>query len=168
MRLNALAPLALIALPLVIMATACVPRSAPPTPVPAPGPAPSPRSTPTPPPPAPVHAAWEDNPQTPGDWVYAGGVATFGLPGQPRLEFRCAGGTVRIAVLGASADLLTFRTETTQRSAPANGGVATFSARDPLLDAIAFSKGRFAVEAGNAALYPPAYPEISRVIEDCR
>jgi hypothetical protein len=42
-------------------------------------------------------------------------------------------------------------------------------AQDPLLDAMAFSKGRFAVEsAGLATLYVPPYPEVTRVIEDCR
>jgi hypothetical protein len=53
---------------------------------------------------------------------------------------------------------------------PAAGGVrAELAASDPLLDAMAFTKGRFAVEtAGQETLYVPAYPEISRVIEDCR
>ena len=33
----------------------------------------------------------------------------------------------------------------------------------------AFSKGRFAIETpGLATLYVPSYPEITRVIEDCR
>ena len=42
-------------------------------------------------------------------------------------------------------------------------------ARDPLLDAMAFSKGRFALEvAGLPTLYVPSYPEVTRVIEDCR
>lgn len=164
MRYPRLASLALIALAI----SACVPRSAPPAPTPQPVPAPAPSPTPVPPPPAPTYTKWEDNPQTPGDWVYAGGTATFGLPGQPQLEFRCAGNAVQIAVRGTSADLLTFRTETTQRSVNARDGVASLAARDPLLDAIAFSKGRFAVEAAGLALYAPAYPEISRVIEDCR
>ena len=45
----------------------------------------------------------------------------------------------------------------------------TFAARDSLLDAMAFSRGRFAVEtAGLPTLYLPSWPEISRVIEDCR
>lgn len=45
----------------------------------------------------------------------------------------------------------------------------TLAARDSLLDAIAFSRGRFAVEtAGLPTLYLPSWPEISRVIEDCR
>ena len=47
--------------------------------------------------------------------------------------------------------------------------VAALPARDPLLDAIAFSRGRFAVEvAGLQTLYLPSWPEITRVIEDCR
>ena len=42
-------------------------------------------------------------------------------------------------------------------------------AKDPILDAIAFSRGRFAFDlAGNAPLYLPSWPEVSRVIEDCR
>ena len=40
---------------------------------------------------------------------------------------------------------------------------------DPLLDAMAFSRGRFMVEArGWMPLYLPAWPEVARVIEDCR
>lgn len=47
--------------------------------------------------------------------------------------------------------------------------VARFAARDPLLDAMAFSRGRFAVEVnGLPTLYLPAWAEIGRVIEDCR
>ena len=46
---------------------------------------------------------------------------------------------------------------------------AELPARDPALDAIAFSRGRFALEtAGLATLYLPSWPEISRVVEDCR
>jgi hypothetical protein len=42
-------------------------------------------------------------------------------------------------------------------------------ARDGLLDAMAFSRGRFAVEtAGLPTLYVPSWTEVSRVIEDCR
>lgn len=43
------------------------------------------------------------------------------------------------------------------------------SARDRLLDAIAFSRGRFMVEIeGRARMILPADPAVSRVIEDCR
>jgi len=64
-------------------------------------------------------------------------------------------------------------TETTSRvldAAPDGGSVAAvLPARDPLLDAMAFSKGRFAVEvAGLPTLYLPSWIEVSRVIEDCR
>lgn len=44
-----------------------------------------------------------------------------------------------------------------------------FDPRDPLLDAMAFSRGRFAVEVqGLPTLYVPSWPEVSRVVEDCR
>jgi hypothetical protein len=47
--------------------------------------------------------------------------------------------------------------------------VARVSVQDTLLDAMAFSKGRFAIEiAGMRTLYIPSYPEVTRVIEDCR
>jgi hypothetical protein len=163
MRFTRFAPLA----PLILIA-ACVPRAEPQAPPPAPPP-PAPAPTPSPAPaPAPAPADWEDAPQTPGDWTYANGTATFGLPGQPRLTMTCAGSAVRIAVPGAAAALLTIRTETATRAVQARGGAAALPARDSLLDAMAFSKGRFAVEGGGQALYVPAWPEVSRVIEDCR
>jgi hypothetical protein len=47
--------------------------------------------------------------------------------------------------------------------------VAIRAAGDGALDQIAFSRGRFAVEApGLASLIVPAWPEVTRVIEDCR
>jgi hypothetical protein len=69
-----------------------------------------------------------------------------------------------------------IRTETAERLLTANSQsdgrpmlVATLQARDPLLDAIALSRGRFAVETGGLeTLYLPAWPEITRVVEDCR
>jgi hypothetical protein len=43
------------------------------------------------------------------------------------------------------------------------------AATDPLLDAIAFSRGRFAVEApGLPTLILPTWPEPARVVEECR
>ena len=64
-------------------------------------------------------------------------------------------------------------TETTTRlldAEPSGANLAvSLSARDSLLDAMAFSKGRFAVEAtGQPTLYLPSWIEVSRVIEDCR
>ncbi|HCY02645.1 MAG TPA: hypothetical protein DHU71_07085, partial [Erythrobacter sp.] len=46
---------------------------------------------------------------------------------------------------------------------------ATLAANDPLLDAMAVTRGRFAVETpGLSTLYLPPWAEVSRVIEDCR
>jgi hypothetical protein len=118
-----------------------------------------------------------DAPLTPGDWRYAAGAATFAGPdGRVLLTLRCSGGSVAIERTGvgaASAPSFVVRSETASRAlAPSVSGTstsATLPALDSLLDAIAFSKGRFAIEnAGSPTLYVPAYPEITRVIEDCR
>ena len=52
----------------------------------------------------------------------------------------------------------------------AESGVSVaLPANDPLLDAMVFSRGRFMVEArGWMPLYLPAWPEVARVVEDCR
>ncbi|MEO6040662.1 MAG: hypothetical protein ABIP41_02065 [Croceibacterium sp.] len=119
---------------------------------------------------------WLDMPQTAGDWHYSGGLASFGQPGAaPALTLRCdrAAGVVELARGGAGTGPMTIRTENGVRlveAAPtATQLVARIAAQDPLLDAIAYSRGRFAVEVpGSAALYIPAWPEVARVIEDCR
>jgi hypothetical protein len=47
--------------------------------------------------------------------------------------------------------------------------VVAFAAGDPILDAMAYSRGRFALEtAALPTLYLPSWPEVSRVIEACR
>ena len=52
------------------------------------------------------------------------------------------------------------------RTLPQDGRM---SAYDPLLDAMAFSRGRFLVSGGSAAvLAVPSWPEAARAIEDCR
>lgn len=54
---------------------------------------------------------------------------------------------------------------------PFHAGMAglTLPARDRLLDAIAFTRGRFMVEIeGRARMILPADPAVGRVIEDCR
>lgn len=159
---------------------ACVP---PPAPTPAPAPAPSPTRAPVlvpPPSPVPSVSHWMDFPATPGDWTYAGGVARFGPPSGAYLSMRCdrASGVVELFRSGAPGVpvQMIIRSEALERAVsaePAQGDPATLRARvparDPLLDAMAFSKGRFAVEtAGMPTLYVPSYPEVTRVIEDCR
>lgn len=69
-----------------------------------------------------------------------------------------------------------IRTETTERlltASPSSDGrpllIVELGAQDRLLDAMAFSRGRFAVETGGLpTLYLPAWAEVTRVIEDCR
>ena len=179
MRLRLLQHAAVAALACAAVA-ACVPPPAP-TPAPAPAPAPPPAPAPVPPPtPAPpFQGSWMDAPPTPGDWNYQAGIARFGEPAsEPRLTMRCdrTSGTVEIARAGSAAAPMILRAEFAElsvASAPASSVqphvIARVPARDPLLDAMAFSKGRFAVEVvGLPTLYVPSYPEVTRVIEDCR
>ena len=146
-----------------------------------PAPAPSPSPTPPPPPaPRPVEN-WQDARLTPGDWTWgmeAGrSVARFAA-GQLVLACDRAQRVVTLSrpatapgpviVTVQTSNLLRALTATPREGA--NSTVAIdISASDPLLDAMAFSRGRFAVEtAGLPPLYLPSWPEVSRVIEDCR
>lgn len=119
-----------------------------------------------------------DAPRTPGDWSYRQGRASYTSPqGAVIFTMTCERSAGRITLLraGAAPDRTTMRifTETSSRSLDSAGGTAGINAslavRDPLLDAMAFSKGRFAVEVPNTqTLYLPSWIEVSRVIEDCR
>lgn len=164
---------------LVLLSVAgCV--SPPPEP-PRPAPTPAPRPQPAPPPPA--AADWRDWPVTPGDWSYTrdgrGSRAAFGPSGgAARLVLRCDLGERRLYLSreGTSLAPVAVRTSSMTRALPvrAEGGTspriaATLAAGDPLLDAMAFSRGRFAIEqAGAPTLVLPAWAEVGRVIEDCR
>lgn len=160
--------------------------SAPP-PGPAPAPAPSPTTTAPAPLPIPAPAApnWIDNPQTPGNWRYravnGGSIAEFGdANSEPRLAIGCSAPGNQVSLIRylprpAAGGSMTVRTETATRTVTArssqdgNAVSALFAANDPLLDAIALTRGRFAVEiAGAPALYLPNWAEVTRVIEDCR
>ena len=156
--------------------SACVPKPQPapePTP-PAPTPSPAPA-----PPPAPAPRDWADLPLTPGDWRY--GVegdtpkATYGSAGGSQFSLECdrAGRRVSLVRAGATSGALTVRTSYGARALPASARgmslAATLSASDPLLDQIAFSRGRFTVEVpGAAQIVLPAWPETARVVEECR
>ena len=171
------AKLALVAA-LAALTAAC---ATPQTPMPVPASVPVPVPVPAPPPPA----DWRDAPPTPGDWRWSAASgssqASYGPAGAPPLAtLTCdmASRSVLLARAGAalSAVPMTVRTTFSLRllsSDPAAGRpgwiTARLAARDPLLDGIAFSRGRFTVEvAGLAPLYLPSWPEVSRVIEDCR
>jgi hypothetical protein len=175
----------LAALPLVALAACVPPPAAPPAPTPAPTLAPRPTPTPTPAP-QPTYSNWMDAPRTPGDWFYilqaGASIAAYGpAERQPLFAMRCDQASRTISIGRTSASLspqpMTIRTESMTRgfsANPAQGSVehlvaTALPAADPFLDAMAFSKGRFAVEvAGEATLYLPSWPEVTRVIEDCR
>ena len=128
-------------------------------------------------------ADWRDWAVTSGDWVYRsdarGSIALFGAPGADALlTLRCdrQAGMLYLSRQGSVVAPLTLRTSTLARTlgvqptggAPAYVAVA-LTPRDTLLDAMAFSRGRFIVEqAGAATLVVPAWAEIGRVTEDCR
>lgn len=175
-------------LPLLALAAAlaaCAPAAkAPPVataPVTRPAPVPT-RAAPAAPMPVAPSVGWMDAALTPGAWRYAnqsgGGVAQFtGSGGAPLLMMECdreTGPGVRLYAFGQRASRLAIiRTETATRSLPLTIGEgfaeALIAPDDPLLDAMALSKGRFAVEVeGVPPLYVPSYAEVSRVIEDCR
>ena len=154
-----------------------------PAPRPAPPPAPPPQRPATVRPPATTPPApppqWQDAPLSPCGWSHRGeggvSAASFGLPGQASFTMRCEPGRqIVLARAGAgAAPAITVRTTSAVRSIPARaaGGslTASVAASDPILDAIAFSRGRFTVEvAGMPTLILPAWPETARVIEDCR
>lgn len=156
---------------------ACVAPPRAPTPVDVPHP------TPTIALPAPAPVDWQDWARTPGTWSYGrdarGSRALFGTAGQDALAvLRCDQAERRLFLSrsGTAVAPFTIRTTSASRSIAAQptGGtppyVATaFSPNDPLLDAMAFSRGRFVIEqAGTPALVLPPYAEIGRVIEDCR
>lgn len=161
------------------------PTPAPPPPAPTPTPSPSPTPTSAPSLGAPEFDNFLDAPQTDGTWFYSQ------RPGQTRAVFGANPSDVTFMMVCNPADSTVtliradsaelqrtarIRTETQRRTLTmttprAGSGIITaqLNARDPLLDAMAITKGRFAVEtAGLAALYLPAWVEVTRVIEDCR
>ncbi len=154
----------------------CVP--APSTPPPAPAPRPVP--VPAPPPAAPALGAdWRDWPLTPGDWRYRAGRATYGVAGgTPLVILRCdlAAQRVTLSRTGSAPTTLTLRTTSAVRAIPATPDLGapgmlaiSFAANDSFLDALGFSRGRFVIEGGGLpVLVIPAWPEILRVVEDCR
>lgn len=152
-----------------------------PQPVPPPAPTPAPVATQAPPPQTTLPPAtnWIDRPQTVGDWQYMGdqdgaSQATFVRNGQVAFGMTCRpSGRIALVVPGAAGPQMVVRTETANRMFTGNrqdGALsAELDARDPLLDAMAITRGRFAIEAeGGQALYLPAWAEVTRVIEDCR
>jgi hypothetical protein len=154
---------------------ACVPQREPPPP-PAPQPVPV---RPVPPPPPPPPADWRDLPLTPGGWDYSSAgnssQALFGPGGAAAFAVRCDRAQNRIVLTRegiANGNFMTVRTSFGARNFPVTPGqpiASAVPASDRFLDGMAFSRGRFTVEAaGRPMLVIPSWPEPARVIEDCR
>ncbi|MFL6736349.1 MAG: hypothetical protein ACJ8F4_04740 [Sphingomonas sp.] len=117
-----------------------------------------------------------------GDWAYAvangGSEATFSnASGQPQLTIRCTRSTRRVSLLKAAAAASTSLwvwTSSQKKSLPATFDATSarvsvdLPAFDPMLDAIASSRGRIGFSSSGLALVVPPWGEVSRVIEDCR
>ena len=144
----------------------CVPRSPPPAPAPVPRPVPLP---PAPPRPAPPATDWETGALSPGDWSYRPSpntpLATF-ESNAISFAIRCQQGrAIWLSVTGAQAEALVIHTSFGMRRLPAervhlNEMLAQLQPADPLLDQVAIENG--------PVLVVPAWPELARVIEDCR
>lgn len=136
------------------------------------------------PPPPPTPQDWRDIPLTGGGWFYSsqGGTtqALFGPAGSEALFIvRCNRAARQVTLLRAgttSGNTMTIRTSSSARNLPLSVqaeplpyAYSTVAASDPILDAMAFSRGRFTIEVpGTPMLVIPAWPEPARVIEDCR
>lgn len=156
---------------LLIMAglAGCAPKPAPQVAPPPPVIASAPRL-----PPAPPQAPdWRDLPLSAGDWTYAaaadGSRALFG-GGLFTLRCDATRRQIELVRIAAGAGAMKVTTSYGTRSLPlAAEGVARLAAADPLLDQMAFSRGRFTIEVeGLERLVIPAWPEPARVVEDCR
>jgi hypothetical protein len=158
---------------------ACVAPSAPPAPkaVSAPPPvavAPPPRLT----------GDWNDWPFTPGNWTYRRdgrtSVAQFGTPGRnATVNFRCDAQSRRVTLsreASVPGTRMVIRTSSMTKTFAATASdanpvylAADIAASDPILDAMAFSRGRVLVEMeGQQPVVLPSWAEITRIIEDCR
>lgn len=152
----------------------CVPRPSAPPPAPLPAPQPRPEPAPPSPPPAPAPTNWQDAPLSLGEWSYSEGrsIAFFGPPGASFLSLGCDNGRITLSSFGGGDSLTvttTFGVRTFRAESRGPTAVATLSPNDPLLDQIAFSRGRFMVQGlGAPAFIVPSWPEPARVIEDCR
>jgi hypothetical protein len=118
-----------------------------------------------------------------GAWTYApaidGSEAVFAnAAGSPQLWLHCTRATRRVSIAKpatAAAPFLNIWTSSLSRNVAASFNPATarltidLGAYDPLLDAIATSRGRIGFTVGTQpALIVPPWAEAARVIEDCR
>ena len=111
-------------------------------------------------------------PLSPGQWSYSASVggseARFGAI----FSIRCDRTTRRVTLrriepVATAPSAMTIGTDLAVRTIATGGVVAN---TDAVLDAIAFSRGRFIVSGGGGGsqLVLPASPEAARSIDDCR
>jgi hypothetical protein len=175
------------------MLAGCASQRAVPPPREVPRPAPAIRPVPSPAPVRQGPADWRDRPLTDGDWSYrtlaSGSVARFSNGAGIGLAAIACNLGQKVVTLSRSAPNLTAGAQasvpltlvTTARPHPYNVSVSAnpgqfgpslainLTAGDATLDDLAFSRGRFAIEAsGQPTLILPAWEEVGRVIEDCR
>ena len=195
MKASYTAPARSIFLSSALCVAACVPAPDS-TPAPSPSPAaqasaPAPAPTPTPTAassPAPITEVefedWINEPRTAGEWVFDDerdeALAVYRTDAMVPLFFmRCEKATKRFGFARPSASstplVMQIRTETMDRAFETepleDPALATvmLSSSDRLLDAMAVTRGRFAVEtSGMPTLYLPPWAEVTRVIEACR
>jgi hypothetical protein len=120
---------------------------------------------------------------TAGNWTYAatpdGSEARFANASAiPQLWVHCTRATHRVSIArpaSAAAPFVSVWTSSQTRSVPSSFNPATgrltigIAATDPLLDAMATSRGRLGFAVGaQPSLVVPAWAELARVIEDCR
>jgi hypothetical protein len=118
-----------------------------------------------------------------GDWTYQattdGSEARFAdSANNPQVIFHCTRATRHVTIskpATAAAPAIDIWTSSQTRSVPATFNPATarlsldLQPYDGLLDAISTSRGRIGFTVGTqSALVVPAWPEIARVVEDCR
>lgn len=157
------------AIPVMLALASCTAIPAPEAPAPVPAPvAAAPKPAPAPPPAA--TRPWDERALDGGAWRYDSGSRTASfIPasgGAPLLSIACSGGGIRLT--SGLAGEVSLRTTAGTDAIRFDGGGASLTNRDPRLDRIAFSRGRFALEGPGGALTLPVQSEIGRVIEDCR
>jgi hypothetical protein len=121
---------------------------------------------------------WTEAPATPGDWVWSvkddRSQANF-RNGLFFLSCDKLGEVITLSRRGTSTEpvVVTVLTEHESRSYFGMGTKTTIDVKidpqDSLLDAMAFARGTFGIHvAGLETIYVPSWPEVTRVIEDCR
>ena len=123
--------------------------------------------------PPPTATDWRTRPITAGTWTWRSSAdaseAIFSDSRGVQLTIRCTRATRRVSFsrTGAAPNApIRLATTTSERLLPVGNMVL---ASDPLLDAIAFSRGRLWVGAqGVLPLVLRSAPEPARSIEDCR